>query len=66
MHRHAVLDTEGTILNVIIYDEVSKYEIEKEKTLKEIDDDKFKYAEIGDKIVGDTLEKKVSLDVVKS
>lgn len=66
MHRYAILDSEGTILNTIVYDEASKYEIEKTKYLKDIDADKFKYAEPGDKIVADELIKKIipSLDVV--
>ena len=65
MKKYAILDKDGNVLNTIIYDGVTKYEIENNKTLKDISHDKFKYAEKEDKIVSDTLEKKISLDVVK-
>lgn len=69
MKRYAVLNSNGDLINTIIYDGVAKYKVDNIFVLKNIENIKFKYAEPGDKIVGDSLNKKekkvIDLDVVK-
>lgn len=62
MGKYALIDENGNVINTIVYDGVSKYEVDKKITVKNIVDDKFKFTEIGDKIVADSLEKVIKPD----
>lgn len=62
MKKYALLDEDGNVINTIIYDGISRYDVDKKITVKEITDMKYKFAEIGDKIVADSLEKVIKPD----
>ena len=62
MGKYALIDENGNVINTIVYDGVSKYEVDKKIIIKNIVEEKFKFTEIVDKIVADSLEKVIKPD----